>query len=114
MQRIGFAFNPTKPTADRAARAGAGLVHGARRGGVGGRIAARPTTLVARLADTECLVVLGGDGTFLRAARALATVDVPVLGVNSGQVGFLSKVEPEARGDARQARRATSTRSSHG
>ena len=39
------------------------------------------------------LVVLGGDGTFLRAARAVIQVDVPLLGVNLGKVGFLSKVE---------------------
>ena len=37
--------------------------------------------------------MLGGDGTFLRAARAVAEDDVPLLGVNLGKVGFLSKIE---------------------
>ncbi len=39
--------------------------------------------------------MLGGDGTFLRAARAVADADVPLLGVNLGKVGFLSKVEAD-------------------
>jgi len=49
--------------------------------------------LVRELPTTDALVVLGGDGTFLRAVRAIAEVDVPILGVNLGKVGFLSKAE---------------------
>ncbi|HMK22637.1 MAG TPA: NAD(+)/NADH kinase, partial [Terriglobales bacterium] len=41
----------------------------------------------------DFVVVLGGDGTFLRAATAVAGTDVPILGVNLGKVGFLSKAE---------------------
>ena len=50
-------------------------------------------TLCRELATTDVLVVLGGDGTLLRAARAVIQVDVPLLGINLGKVGFLSKVE---------------------
>jgi NAD+ kinase len=49
--------------------------------------------LIAELPTTDIVLVLGGDGTFLRAIRAVAEVDVPILGVNLGKVGFLSKIE---------------------
>jgi len=95
MRRFGLAFNPTKPSAseltERAAascRANGAHAWAAESG--------ETEALVARLSETDCLIVLGGDGTFLRAARALASVDVPVLGVNSGRVGFLSKIDPAA------------------
>ena len=45
-------------------------------------------------ASAELVVVLGGDGTMLRALRMYLGTSVPVLGVNFGRVGFLSSMQP--------------------
>ncbi|MGE5696642.1 MAG: NAD kinase [Candidatus Sericytochromatia bacterium] len=44
----------------------------------------------------ELVLVLGGDGTFLRAAELARNASVPVLGMNLGRIGFLAEAEAEA------------------
>lgn len=41
----------------------------------------------------ECAIVLGGDGTMIQAAIDLVHCDLPILGVNTGTLGFLTEVE---------------------
>ena len=45
--------------------------------------------------DADIGIVLGGDGTILRALRHFAGTDVPVFAMNFGEVGFLATVEPD-------------------
>jgi NAD+ kinase len=44
--------------------------------------------------DVELCVVLGGDGTILRALRRYAGTSVPVFAVNYGEIGFLATIDP--------------------
>lgn len=47
-----------------------------------------------------CMIVLGGDGTFLSAARFIEDMDIPLMGVKFGEVGFLSETMEEGLDDA--------------
>ncbi|GGH46130.1 NAD kinase [Microbacterium album] len=48
------------------------------------------------LADIDLAIVLGGDGTILRAAELVRAGTAPVLGINMGHVGFLAEIERDA------------------
>lgn len=51
-------------------------------------------------ADVDCIIVLGGDGTVLQAAGDAHELNVPILGINLGTMGYLAEVE---RGDWQMA-----------
>jgi NAD+ kinase len=72
-----------------------------------------PSLLVA---SSDLIISFGGDGTFLRAARLARDIDVPVVGINVGRLGFLAEIDPEElelalplllRGDAELELRST-------
>ncbi len=44
--------------------------------------------------NTELIIVIGGDGSFIDASVYAVEHDIPMLGVNLGKVGYLSEVEP--------------------
>ncbi|MDO5494862.1 MAG: NAD kinase [bacterium] len=50
--------------------------------------------------EADAVLVLGGDGTILRAAELVRGRRVPILGVNFGHVGFLAEAEPDSLDDA--------------
>ncbi len=50
--------------------------------------------------DTDCILVLGGDGTLLQAARDTVQLNIPLLGINLGTLGFLAEVETSGITDA--------------
>ena len=90
--RIGFAYNPTSEDALELRERAAGWcrMHGVEQWAAP---AGETADKLDELRRTDALVVLGGDGTFLRAAQSIAEVDVPIIGINLGKVGFLSKAE---------------------
>lgn len=45
--------------------------------------------------DVDCMIVLGGDGTVLQAARETKKLHIPIIGVNLGTLGFMTEIEPD-------------------
>ena len=44
--------------------------------------------------DVDCMIVLGGDGTVLQAARETKKLHIPIIGVNLGPLGYMTEIEP--------------------
>ena len=59
-------------------------------------------SFAGRNSDLTAAVSVGGDGTFLRMARDMVKINVPVFGVNFGHLGFLAEVEYETMEQAFQ------------
>ncbi|MFM9165792.1 MAG: NAD(+)/NADH kinase [Candidatus Limnocylindrus sp.] len=109
MRRFGFVYNPTNDLAQEAWDEAAGWCAA---NGVAcwGHAAEEVAAVRSALPGTEVLISFGGDGTFLRAASAVAGTATPLLGVNLGKVGFLARAEAfqiEPTLDALHAKRWT-------
>lgn len=76
----------------RGATCCASLTDGAKRAGKGGYTDPKRVP-----ADTECIITLGGDGTLIQAARDLNNLQIPLIGINMGHLGYLTQV---ARGES--------------
>lgn len=94
MKTIGLVIHPTNPkarqTADRIRE------DGAHRG-------LDVVTMDESGPEPDAILALGGDGTLLRAAQMAWRLDVPVIGANLGNLGFLSTVDPGMVDDMVQA-----------
>ena len=97
MKTIGLSVNASRPNARQIALAVARI---AQECGVAVAVCEQPDALGvtspgARAADAELIVTIGGDGTLLRGVRTAVPLDVPILGVNTGRLGFLTEVEAD-------------------
>lgn len=103
LRRIGVIANPekdgaaalTRRTTIAVRRAGRTVAYDADTARMLGSKTAGAATLSDLAKETDLVLVLGGDGTMLRAARQIAGLSTPLLGINLGNLGFLTAVSPE-------------------
>lgn len=95
-KRIGLAFNPQIESALTLAEEIAKFIKekGAEVQGIGA-IYERPLRQSITANAFDVLIVLGGDGTMLRASKLCAPAGIPILGINMGSFGFLMELTPQ-------------------
>lgn len=98
-RRAVFLVNPSRPEAVAAASALANLLQASNFELVtisDVSITGIDQVSAENVGEVEVAVVLGGDGTILRAAEVTITRNIPLLGINLGHVGFMAEVEKHA------------------
>ncbi|MCM1386678.1 MAG: NAD(+)/NADH kinase [Bacillus sp. (in: Bacteria)] len=60
---------------------------------VAGSVSGEMAEHVKLPAEIDCVIVLGGDGTLLKAARDIVEYEIPLIGINLGTLGYLAEVE---------------------
>lgn len=48
-----------------------------------------------KVADSECIIVIGGDGSMIHVIWRFGELNIPFVGVNMGRVGYLTEIEPD-------------------
>jgi NAD+ kinase len=108
IRRVGLVANPDKPEAAPLLRRAAELTAAAGREFIAESRAAQLADLSVQrckgvrelAAQTDLIIVLGGDGTMLGVGRTLAGMNVPILGINVGGLGFLTAASAVQMEDA--------------
>lgn len=92
LQRIGVLGHPARPATIPITHHIAGLLHGH-----GMQVWAfddwTPDRVRPHLIGTDLVIAIGGDGAMLRASQVCAPLNVPLLGVNMGYLGFLTEIK---------------------
>jgi len=95
LKQIGVLAHPLRPKSFPIARR---IAQGIRSRGIESWVYTEwvENDIIADVGNADIVVAIGGDGAMLRAARVCARAEVPVLGINMGQLGFLTEVtDPE-------------------
>jgi NAD+ kinase len=96
MRTVAFYFNAHRPRAIEIARGAAAI---AVAGGLRVALAEEQSDVIGlsvertSVAHADLIVTVGGDGTLLRGMRIAVPLDVPVFGVNTGRLGFLTEID---------------------
>jgi len=99
-QRIGLVGNAEKSACAQSVCAAARLIHRAGRTVICARLKCETRPDAAELARaTDLMIIFGGDGTMLHAARQIAGSRTPMLGVNIGGLGFLTAIPSDKIAD---------------
>lgn len=91
VKRVGVLYHPMKKAAGKLAQELEGIL--SNRGVSAWRCSAwERERIKAQVDDTDLVLSIGGDGTILRAAQAVAPSTTPITGINLGRLGFMTEL----------------------